>query len=76
MATLLNKAKIALYFILVGWFLWIYKIIRENIKLRQQLTVKDFDLKSGEIKNEIDSSSIDDLVKRTNQRRNNDPQSK
>lgn len=60
-----NFVKYILGFILFGWIIYLYKKVESQ---RQKLLTKDYELKRAEVSNEIDQSSIDDLVRRNNER--------
>ena len=66
---MISRLRIVLYFIFIGWIAWILNTLRSGQKAKSELIVKDYDLKKEEINDAIDSSSIDELIKRNNERK-------
>lgn len=61
-----NTIKYLGWFILVGWIAFLYKKL---LKKDQEILIKDYSLRAEEISHEIDNSSIDDLVRKSNNRK-------
>lgn len=61
-----NTIKYLAWFLLLGWIGYLYKKL---LKKDQEILIKDYSLKSEEIDHEIDNSSIDDLVRKSNNRK-------
>lgn len=63
---ILNKLKLFLYFLIIGWIGWVFERIASGNRAKKELTVKNYELQKEVIKNEADNEDLDKLVNDTN----------
>lgn len=64
---LINKARNLLYFLIIGWVLWIVEKLREGAKAKQELLVDTYELRKKDIESGVKDESNDDLLHDTSE---------
>lgn len=62
----MNRLRNFLYFVIIGWFLWIMEKLREGQKAKQEVLIDTYELKKKEIESGVKDEDIDKLVSDTN----------
>lgn len=63
---LINKARNLIYFLVIGWVLWVMEKLREGQKAKQELLVDTYELQKRDIESGVKDEDIDKLVADTN----------
>lgn len=63
---IVNKVRNLIYFLVVGWVLWILEKLREGSKAKQELLVDTYELRKKEIESGVEKESIDKLISDNN----------
>lgn len=63
---MISKIKVFLYFLCVGWIIWIVEQLKEKAKLKQEVLIDGYDLKKKDIEDATNNDDINKLVSDTN----------
>lgn len=66
MELLINKAKNLIYFLIIGWALWILEQLREGRKAKQEVLIDGYELKKKDLESKIEKEDLNKLIDNNN----------